>query len=92
MNDTIGRRTRGAPVKKRLKKTPEPCPRCGSHDIVPIMYGYTMPDAMEAAKRGEIELGGCRIGESDPQKHCKACGERFDFRPTLAAKRARIKK
>lgn len=78
MNDKKGRKTRG--------KSLQPCPRCGSLDVVPIMYGYPMPEAMKAAERGEIELGGCVIGERDPQRHCKACGEVFD-RPGVAEQR-----
>jgi hypothetical protein len=66
-------------TKKRLKKTPRPCPRCGSLDVVPILYGYPMPEAMKAANEGKIELGGCCVGGRDPRKHCKACGEQFDF-------------
>jgi hypothetical protein len=50
------------------------------------MYGYPMPEAEAAAKRGKIELGGCVIS------YCKACGERFDFPPTAAARRTRIRK
>ena len=67
-------------MKKRPKKSPKLCPRCGSLDVVPILYGYPMPETMAAANEGKIELGGCCIGERDPRKHCKACGERFDFR------------
>ena len=79
-------------TKKRQGKSPEPCPRCGSLDVVPILYGYPGPEMMEAAEKGKIELGGCVIGESDPQKKCKACGEEFEFMPTLAARRGRIKR
>ena len=64
----------------RTKK--KPCPKCGSLDVVPILYGYPMPETMEAAERGEIELGGCCVSGDDPRKHCKACGEQFD-RPRL---------
>jgi hypothetical protein len=62
-----------------LKKRNKACPKCGSLEVVPIMYGYPMPEAMEAAERGEIELGGCCVGERDPQKYCRACGERFGW-------------
>jgi hypothetical protein len=60
------------------KKKLAPCPRCGSLDIVPILYGYPMPEAMEAAEKGKIAVGGCCVGDRDPRKQCKACGEEFD--------------
>ena len=56
------------------------------------MYGYPMPEAMAAANEGKIKLGGCLVGERDPQKHCKACGTEFDFRPLQATRRPRLKK
>jgi hypothetical protein len=40
-----------------------------------------MPEAMEAAEKGLISLGGCCVGDRDPRKQCKACGEEFD-KPT----------
>jgi hypothetical protein len=66
--------------KTRQKKSPQACPKCGSLDVVPIMYGLPTQKAMDEADRGKIFLGGCCIGERDPQKHCKACGEEFHFR------------
>lgn len=35
--------------------------------MVPILYGYPTPKAMEAAKRGEIILGGCLVSPGQPQ-------------------------
>jgi len=35
--------------------------------MVPIVYGYPTPEAMEAAKRGEIILGGCLVSPGQPQ-------------------------
>jgi len=61
------------------KKQTKPCPKCGSLDVVPIEYGYPGPEMMDAAEKGLIELGGCCVGERDPRKHCKACGEQFDW-------------
>jgi hypothetical protein len=69
-----------------LKKKPC-CPKCGSLDVVAIMYGYPMPETMAAAEKGLIELGGCCVNERDPRKHCKACGVDFDPRPSRAARR-----
>lgn len=74
------------------KKKPQPCPKCGSLDVVPILYGYPMPEAMAAAEKGAIELGGCLVGERDPRKKCKACNARFDFPPARKPRRTRIRK
>lgn len=79
-------------TKTQRKKSPETCPECESLEVVPILYGYPMPEAMAAANEGKIELGGCLVGERDPQRHCKACGTEFDFRPLQATQRPRLKK
>jgi hypothetical protein len=34
---------------------------------------------LAAAKRGEIELGGCLITDNDPTDHCKNCGQYFGY-------------
>ena len=81
------RKPRGTGTSPGRRK--KPCPRCGSFDVVPILYGYPMPEAMAAAEEGKIALGGCCVGERDPRKQCKACGEQFDLPPVQAAKRAR---
>lgn len=79
-------------TKKPRRKDSEPCPRCGSPDIVPIMYGLPGPEMMEAANQGRIALGGCCVGERDPQKQCNACGSQFDLIPPRVSRLARRKK
>ena len=52
------------------------CPNCKSENIIPIMYGYPAPEAMEAAVAGELKLGGCEVyidGCDMPDKFCKDC-------------------
>ena len=63
------------------------CPRCGKSDaIVPILYGLPAGEAMEEAERGEIALGGCMVGDIDPNYRCGRCLISFDFtRPELAS-------
>jgi hypothetical protein len=63
---------------ERVAKKTKPCPKCGSHDVVPIVYGYPSSEMEREADKGLIELGGCCVLNDDPQKYCKACGERFD--------------
>jgi len=53
------------------------CPRCKSKNVIPILYGYPMLSAMRKAEKGLIELGGCCIGENDPNWHCKDCKNKF---------------
>ena len=50
-----------------------PCPRCGSTDATPILYGYPSGEMADAAKRGEIELGGCIVWPEGPDFRCRDC-------------------
>jgi hypothetical protein len=76
-----------ATKKRKTAARKKPCPKCGSLDVVPILYGYPTDESMEVAEKGLIALGGCCVGEDDPRKHCNACGEDFD-RPRVRARRA----
>jgi hypothetical protein len=41
-------------TKKRQRKGPKSCPKCGSLEVVPIFYGLPGgPEVMEAAKEGK---------------------------------------
>ena len=58
------------------------CPKCKSKNIIPIMYGYPAPDAVAAAERGEVELGGCMVyidGCDMPDRFCKDCGHEWSM-------------
>lgn len=48
------------------------CPKCGSTDVVTIAYGYPGQKMEEAARRGEIVLGGCCPLPFDSE--CRQCG------------------
>lgn len=52
------------------------CPKCKSNNIIPIMYGYPAPEAVEEAEKGNLKLGGCEvfIGGGQPDCFCKDCG------------------
>jgi len=56
---------------------PPECPYCRSRKVVHIVYGMPRSELMEASERGEVELGGCVIGENDPDWHCKKCGQQW---------------
>lgn len=63
------------------------CPRCGSVDALPVVYGYPSAELEEAASRGEVALGGCRLvvpgdrflGESAPLLRCRSCDRYFGY-------------
>jgi hypothetical protein len=69
------------PVKK--KPTPE-CPQCGTSNPLPIVYGMPGPELMSDAQEGRVALGGCCVGEDDPDLECRACGTRFTSIPARA--------
>ena len=49
------------------------CPKCGSTNVVSIVYGLPMPELFEKAERGEVMLGGCCVSADNPTQHCKDC-------------------
>ncbi len=53
------------------------CPKCKSEHVAPIMYGYPMFEAFEAAERGEIILGGCVVEMGNPDYGCLDCEFRW---------------
>ena len=58
------------------------CPECGSHDVLPIVYGLPGPELEGKAIMGEVLLGGCVVFGSDPDLGCRTCGAKWlDQRP-----------
>ena len=53
------------------------CPKCGSEEIIPIVYGYPTKELFDQSKKGEVIIGGCCIVGEVPNRHCKNCGEEF---------------
>lgn len=53
------------------------CPKCKSNNVIPIMYGYPAPEAMEEAEKGNLKLGGCMIYDIDgggmADHYCEGC-------------------
>lgn len=55
---------------------PATCPNCGQPlKRVPILYGYPMPEAWEAERRGELVIGGCIVDDDEPEYACADCHE-----------------
>ena len=69
--------------------TMKKCPKCGSREVAPILYG--MPAFDEELERQldnqELYLGGCKVSEVDPQYHCFGCGKDVGTPPTLISRR-----
>lgn len=55
------------------------CPKCGQVTGVRIIYGEPGPELSAAANRGDVELGGCCVTDSDPNFKCKTCGHKWQF-------------
>ncbi len=62
----------------------ERCLECGGR-LVEILWGMPMPEAYEAARRGELVLGGCVVTDDDPAWQCSECGGRRSNSSTEAA-------
>ena len=62
------------------------CPNCGG-ELRKIVWG--MPDitTLEAARRGEVYIGGCTLFESAAQYHCMQCDDEYRW---ISAKTAII--
>lgn len=50
------------------------CPKCGSKDILDIVYGMPSYYLFKEAEENKVVLGGCVIGFNDPEFHCNNCG------------------
>ena len=53
------------------------CAQCGSHEVMPIVYGLPGPELLEQAEAGEVWLGGCVVEEDSPVWHCGDCGHEW---------------
>ena len=49
------------------------CAKCGRHVRKKVVYGYPCPELMEQARRGEVVLGGCEVGEPIDPWWCDHC-------------------
>jgi hypothetical protein len=54
------------------------CGKCGSKDVVRIMYGYPTDEIFIKYEKGEVELGGCCQENNAPNWHCKACENEWE--------------
>jgi hypothetical protein len=55
-----------------------PCPRCGSHSVAAIFYGYPAQSVWQDPALGtEFVLGGCCVDPVMPRLHCHNCGHEW---------------
>jgi hypothetical protein len=60
------------------------CPSCkSSYDVIPIQYGFIIPNPEEDKGKGEYILGGCTITGNQASMYCKSCNIYFDHRGKL---------
>ena len=55
-------------------ETSTTCPKCGSQDVLPILYGMPSREMTEESIAGKIALGGCVIFSDSPDRLCGNCG------------------
>ena len=49
------------------------CPKCGSKNLVKIVYGIPSYELFQEAEVGKVKLGGCVIIEGNPEYFCIDC-------------------
>ncbi len=59
------------------KKDEAKCPKCGSTDYTPIVYGLPSSEGFEKSQRGEIILGGCCVWPDSKERYCKKCHNEY---------------
>ena len=67
-------------IKSMVETVPElgsKCPKCKQGKLLLIVYGHPTKVAEEAAKTGDILLGGCCVTDNDPTFGCNKCGANF---------------
>lgn len=49
------------------------CPAGHGFNVPPVVFGYPLPETLEAADRGEVILGGC-LPDMPVETSCPTCG------------------
>jgi len=64
-------------MEYKFSHKPSKCPKCGSENILDIIYGYPDDGLDKKAQSGKVILGGCIVTGDDPQWQCEKCGTDF---------------
>ncbi|AQQ72559.1 hypothetical protein SMSP2_02949 [Limihaloglobus sulfuriphilus] len=59
------------------------CPKCGSENVVPIVYGRTTFEMAKQEKAGEIHIGGESIENDGSKWYCNDCGYKWGGKSSL---------
>ncbi|MBP5312370.1 MAG: hypothetical protein J6112_06015 [Clostridia bacterium] len=59
------------------------CPKCGSKDIIPILYGMPSYEVLKEVDEGKLKLGGCVISGTEPRYYCQSCKKNRCYPPYL---------
>ena len=60
--------------------TENPCPRCGSTAVIPILYGMPSPALAALSEQGHVELAGCVFDGGRPSSRCRDCDHAWSRR------------
>ena len=63
------------------------CSRCGKTERKRVVYGYPSAALLEQARRGEVVLGGCEIGEPLINWLCDKCTPHLYAEPESMGRR-----
>lgn len=71
-------------TEKRLRVGSR-CPSCAKGKLIPIVYGFPLPELLEQDEQGEVALGGCVITEivggpvtwGAPPLQCQECKREY---------------
>ena len=55
-------------------ETSTPCPRCGSRDVLPIVYGMPGPELIEEFAASRVALGRCVVFPEAPTGSATTAG------------------
>jgi len=65
---------------KFFRGKPATCLKCGSKEVIPIIYGLPDDELIALAKQGVIECGWDVTFGGEPAWRCKSCREGFGSR------------
>lgn len=60
--------------------TENPCPRCGSTAVIPILYGMPSPALAALSEQGHVELAGRVFDGERPSSRCRDCDHAWSRR------------
>jgi len=53
------------------------CPKCGSSEVVPIVYGTPTYDLADLVPAGDVHIADRALGDGEPTEHCSRCGHQW---------------